>query len=174
MDGRINRFPITFTSSLFFVFNFQPVGLFDCKHCKLVFRQNVESMLLSLHCHSLQQQLEHQDQRCFFLDQISAPDIFVSKNHVRKDVHPKSWFGNMDPYMDSQIRKKPETLICQHVEMIPELRFASLVVGKNDSLMVIFIPWEQIRKKSQKKRTLDFKILSSACWVTFVCFFLPG
>lgn len=66
MDGRINCFPITFTSSCFFVFNFQPVGLFDCKHCKLVFRQNVESMLLSLHCHSLQQQLEHQDQRCFF------------------------------------------------------------------------------------------------------------
>ena len=80
----------------------------------------------------------------------------------------------MDPYMVSQIRKKPETLICQHVEMIPELRFASLVVGKNDSLMVMFIPWEQIRKKSQKKNkqwTLDFKILSSACWVTFVCFF---
>lgn len=77
----------------------------------------------------------------------------------------------MDPYMDSQIRKKPETLICQHVEMIPELRFASLMVGKNDSLMVIFIPWEQIRKKSQKKRDFGLQNLKFSLLGHFRLFF---
>lgn len=62
-----------------------------------------------------------------------APDIFVSKNHVRKDVHPKN--HGLEIWIHIWIPRygKPETLICQHVEMIPELRFASLLVGKNDS-----------------------------------------